>query len=61
MDHPAVSDVKVQYRGDAAKLFPLALGVGVLGVVTLGIYRFWGKARIRRHVWAKIRVGEDAL
>ena len=21
MDHPAVSDLKVQYRGDAAKLF----------------------------------------
>ncbi len=61
MDHPAVSDVKVQYRGDAAKLFPLALGVGVLELVTLGVYRFWGKARIRRHVWGKMRVGDDAL
>ncbi|MBA4350719.1 MAG: DUF898 domain-containing protein [Rhodobacter sp.] len=61
MDHPAVSDLQVQYRGDAAKLFPLALGVGVLGLVTLGIYRFWGKARIRRHVWGKMRVGDDAL
>ncbi|WRH62542.1 MAG: DUF898 family protein [Fuscovulum sp.] len=61
MDHPAVTDVQVQYRGDAAKLFPLALGTGVLGLVTLGIYRFWGKARIRRHVWAKMRVGDDAL
>jgi uncharacterized membrane protein YjgN (DUF898 family) len=61
MDHPAVSDLKVQYRGDAAKLFPLALGTGVLGLVTLGIYRFWGKARIRRHVWGKMRVGDDAL
>ncbi len=67
MDHPTVSDVpvgpdvKVQYRGDAAKLFPLALGVGVLGLVTFGIYRFWGKARIRRHVWGKMRVGDDAL
>ncbi len=61
MDHPPVSDLKVQYRGDAAKLFPLALGVGVLGLITLGIYRFWGKARIRRHVWGKLRVGEDAL
>jgi uncharacterized membrane protein YjgN (DUF898 family) len=61
MDHPAVSELKVQYRGDAAKLFPLALGTGVLGLVTLGIYRFWGKARIRRHVWGKMRVGDDAL
>lgn len=58
MDH---GEVQVAYRGDPAKLFPLALGVGVLGVVTLGIYRFWGKARIRRHVWAKVRVGEDGF
>lgn len=59
MDH--AGEVQVAYRGDPAKLFPLALGVGVLGVVTLGIYRFWGKARIRRHVWAKVRVGEDGF
>jgi uncharacterized membrane protein YjgN (DUF898 family) len=61
MDFPARTDLKAEYRGDAAKLFPLALGVGVLGLVTLGIYRFWGKARIRRHVWGKLRVGDDAL
>lgn len=59
MDH--TGEMKVAYRGDPAKLFPLALGVGVLGVVTLGIYRFWGKARIRRHVWAKVRLGEDGF
>ena len=61
MEHPAGSELRANYRGDAAKLFPLALGVGVLGVITLGVYRFWGKARIRRHVWGKLRVGEDAL
>lgn len=59
MDH--AGELKVAYRGDPAKLFPVALGVGVLGVVTLGVYRFWGKARIRRHVWAKVRVGEDGM
>ncbi|NBE09338.1 DUF898 family protein [Paragemmobacter ruber] len=61
MQPPARSDLWAEYRGDAAKLFPLALGVGVLGLITLGIYRFWGKARIRRHVWGKLRVGDDAL
>lgn len=54
-------ELQVSYRGDPAKLFPLALGTGVLGVVTLGIYRFWAKARIRRHVWEKVRVGDDAM
>lgn len=54
-------ELQVSYRGDPAKLFPLALGTGVLGVVTLGIYRFWAKARIRRHVWGQVRVGDDAM
>lgn len=59
MDH--AGELKVAYRGDPAKLFPLALGTGVLGVVTLGIYRFWAKARIRRHVWSKVQLGEDGF
>lgn len=61
MDAPRQTDLTVQYRGDPAKLFPLALGTGLLAVVTLGIYRFWAKARIRRHVWGQVRVGDDAL
>ncbi|OYU18065.1 MAG: hypothetical protein CFE34_12515 [Rhodobacteraceae bacterium PARR1] len=56
-----VQPVQVTYRADAAALFPLALGTGLLSVVTLGIYRFWAKARIRRFVWSQIRVGDDAL
>ena len=59
MDH--AGELQVSYRGDPAKLFPLALGTGILGVVTLGIYRFWAKARIRRHVWGQVRVGDDAM
>lgn len=56
-----VQQVQVTYRADAAALFPLALGTGLLSVVTLGIYRFWAKARIRRFVWGNIRLGDDAL
>lgn len=54
-------EVKVGYLGDPAKLFPLALGTGVLGLLTLGVYRFWGKARIRRHVWSKVRLDGDGF
>lgn len=53
--------MQVTYRADAAALFPLALGTGLLSVVTLGVYRFWAKARIRRFVWSHIRLGDDAL
>jgi uncharacterized membrane protein YjgN (DUF898 family) len=32
----------------------LALRNAVLGLVTLGLYRFWGKTRIRRHLWSHV-------
>lgn len=56
-----VQQVQVTYRADAAALFPLALGTGLLSIVSLGIYRFWAKARIRRFVWGNIRLDDDAL
>jgi hypothetical protein len=53
--------MRMTYRADAAALFPLAFGTGLLSVVTLGVYRFWAKARIRRFVWSNIQLGDDAL
>lgn len=61
MQIPEALTAEVEFRGDAAQLFPLALGTGLLSIVTLGIYRFWAKARIRRHVWSRIVLGGDAL
>ena len=33
------------------------LGTGVLTVVTLGLYRFWQKTRVRRWIWSALRPG----
>jgi uncharacterized membrane protein YjgN (DUF898 family) len=38
-------------------LFRLALVSSVLTVLTLGIYRFWMKTRLRRYYWSAIRPG----
>lgn len=61
MQNPDAQPAQVVFRGDAAQLFPLALGTGLLSIVTLGIYRFWAKARIRRHVWSRVVLDGDAL
>ena len=47
------------YRGRAFSLFLIAAWTGFLTLVTLGIYRFWAKARIRRYVWSATRPGGD--
>ncbi|WP_116084978.1 YjgN family protein [Tropicimonas sp. IMCC34011] len=49
--------LKAQYDGEGGPLFWLALKTGFLTLITLGIYRFWAKTRIRRYLWSSIRPG----
>ncbi len=44
---PRVSPV---YEGAAGNIAGIAVRNGVLGVLTLGFYRFWGKTRLRRYL-----------
>jgi len=58
---PAVPspDIAISYDGQAGPLFGLGLKVAALTMLTLGIYRFWGKTEIRRHLWSRIRLSAD--
>lgn len=49
----------ISYDGQAGPVFRLGLKVAALTLVTLGIYRFWGKTEIRRHLWSRLRLGAD--
>jgi uncharacterized membrane protein YjgN (DUF898 family) len=33
----------------------------LLGMITLGIYRFWGKTRVRQHIWSSVHLNEEPL
>ncbi|MEM8592624.1 MAG: DUF898 family protein, partial [Pseudomonadota bacterium] len=43
--------------GRRRRLFGLALWTGFLTVLTLGLYRFWARTRLRRWYWSAIRPG----
>jgi uncharacterized membrane protein YjgN (DUF898 family) len=58
MTHGTLSTDFVGRRGP---LFRLALKTGVLTVLTLGIYRFWMKTRLRRYYWSSVRPGGHPL
>ncbi len=45
------------FVGDRGRLFALAVKTGALTVLTLGIYRFWMKTRLRRFYWSSVRFG----
>ncbi|NDW54861.1 DUF898 family protein [Aliiroseovarius sp. PrR006] len=55
------SNLTISYAGEKGPVFWLALRTGILTVLTLGIYRFWAKTRLRRYYWSAIRPGGAPL
>jgi len=47
----------VTFVGTRWPLFRIALKTGFLTILTLGLYRFWMKTRLRRWYWSAIRPG----
>ena len=58
MSGPALA---VEFSGTKGRLFRLAFRTGLLTVLTLGIYRFWMKTRLRRYLWSSVRPGGHPL
>ena len=51
-DEPEETRNQPVHDGEFGEIFVLFLVNVALGLVTLGIYRFWAKTRIRRYVWS---------
>ena len=49
------------FTGTWREFLPIALTNLALTVVTLGIYRFWAKARERRYLWSRTHIVDDSL
>jgi len=49
------------FTGTWKEFLPIALTNLLLSIVTLGIYRFWAKARERRYLWSRTRFIDDRL
>lgn len=52
---------KLVFDGTGGSLFVIYLVNILLTILTLGIYQFWAKTRIRRFVWAHTRYQGDAF
>lgn len=51
----------IRYSGQSGPLFKLVFSTGLMTVLTLGIYRFWSKTRIRKYIWSSTSVDGDAF
>jgi len=52
-----IDRLSTTFTGQRGPLFWLGLKTGILTVLTLGIYRFWMKTRLRRYFWSSVRPG----
>jgi uncharacterized membrane protein YjgN (DUF898 family) len=50
-----------RFAGNWREYLPIALTNLLLTIVTLGIYRFWAKARERRYLWSRTEFIDDHL
>lgn len=51
----------IEYVGDAADIIPIAIKNLIFNILTLSLYRFWGRTEVRRHIWSNIRIKGDPL
>ena len=56
---PHTIDITFDSKGD--RLFGLGLVNGLLKILTLGIYSFWGKTEVRRRIWSFTRLNGEPL
>lgn len=50
-----------RYSGQPGPLFKLATVTGLLTFLTVGIYRFWAKTRLRKYFWSSVSIDGDAF
>jgi len=49
------------YTGSAGDLAKIVTVNSLLSILTLGIYRFWGKTRLRRYFWSHVSFEGESL
>lgn len=60
-DAPREGDDAFAFYGDWREFAPIAFTNLLLTIVTLGVYSFWAKARVRRYLWSRTRFVDERL
>ena len=58
---PATIRHRLAYEGARGDLAKIAVTNALLAMPTLGVYRFWGKTRVRRYLWSRVGFLDDPL
>lgn len=59
--YSAPATVRLAFHGETAPLFALRARNLLFGLLTFGLYAFWGKARVRQYLYAQAELEDDRL
>ncbi|MDO8900968.1 MAG: DUF898 family protein [Phenylobacterium sp.] len=57
----AGTPLRLEQRAKLSSYLGLSLKNGLLNLLTLTLYRFWGKTEVRRRIWASTYLNEEAF
>jgi uncharacterized membrane protein YjgN (DUF898 family) len=57
--YQAGQPVRIDQRAVLSSFLGLSLKNGLLNLVTLTLYRFWGKTEVRRRLWSSIHLNDE--
>jgi uncharacterized membrane protein YjgN (DUF898 family) len=57
----SLTNPPIAYLGRVGALYRLFIVNLLLTIVTLGVFRFWARTRLRRYIWANTTVGSEAF
>lgn len=53
--------IAISFSGRTSAMIGLALKIFVLSLVTLTLYRFWGRSEVRRYLWSRIDINGEPV
>ncbi len=56
---PTLRVLRLEHDGRLREFLPIVLVNAILNIVTVTLYRFWAKTRVRRYLWAGMRLAGD--
>jgi len=58
---PATTNPRIQWVHPAGGFVGLSLFNGLLRILTVGVYHFWGKTEVRQRIWSAVRIDGEPL
>jgi hypothetical protein len=58
---PGVSAPRISWVNPPGGFAGLSILNGVLRILTLGVYHFWGKTEVRQRIWSAVRIDGEPL